>query len=168
MIHYYSRSVKDAPIESNVANIIPTIDLSLYQDSMLLKRNAKNFLRDFKIAELNAEYIRLGSIDLSELEETYLEALNEIRFEKLYPNNPSKYDLFKELEWILKTRDNIQIVSKNEIKHTLIVVCSGIRWTLSLIKYRGEYCWICKPYDNPSIQFSHNELMRSKGNLLKI
>jgi hypothetical protein len=171
MIYYYSRLIKDEPIKSdtiNMTNIIPVIDLSLYQDPDLLKRDAKKILRGFKIAELNSEYNRLSSRELNSLEKIYLEALNEIRFEKLYPNNPGKYDLFKEVEWMLISRGDFQIVGKNEIKHTLTVVSNDIKYILSLIKHYGEYCWFCKRSDNPSIQFSHNDLIQSKGNLLKI
>ncbi len=120
------------------------------------------------MTELNAEYNRLNSFELTSLEEVYLEAVNEIRFEKLYPNNPGKYDLFKDFEWMLISQGNFQIVNKNEIKHTLTVVCNGIKWTLSLIKHHGEYCWFCKRSDNSSIQLSHNDLMQSKGTPLKI
>lgn len=158
----YTHSSPIISKDETAPNNQPLIDLSLYQYSMKdqLRRDAKRILIALKLKELNIEHIRFNSTELNSLENVYLEAINEIRFEKLYPGI---FDRFKELEWLLVAQTNIKILIKNEIKYILIINANNNDWSLSLFKEQGEYRWNCKRLNASSIQFktSHYHLIQT-------
>jgi hypothetical protein len=104
-------------------------------------------------------------------ENAYIEAINEILFTKLYPNEPNIITLFKEFAKVIedsKDKDLI-FVSKDETKLELVISCSNFsKWCAKITKERGEYIWNCKWInDSCSFSCSHYDLVASKGEMFK-
>jgi hypothetical protein len=106
-------------------------------------------------------------------ENVYIEAINEILYSKLYPDNLSIQTLFKEFAKVIedsKDKDkDLMFVSKDETKLELVINsinCS--KWRAKITKDRGEYIWNCKWINNSwCFSCSHYDLMRSKGEHFK-